>query len=205
MNTESTVPPRCLSLLVDPSRAGYFICVFNLSVANAPLWPVQIARTKPHGHHLDLNFALPYRAHFSPSSILIRLIPTRHILFASIVFPRIIIITSLSGPPGLFRHLQNLRWINIAFVSLPQKVNMRDMPNFSLFDTHAFYMIKEMKNSVIYTQSARPLFAPCLFYLKRYRVFLSLLKARRQILVAKATYIDSATINKALNNIVKVE
>lgn len=56
---------------------------FSLFVTNAPLWPVQIARTKPHGHHLDLNFALPYHAHFSPSSIL----TFRHVLIlpASIV------------------------------------------------------------------------------------------------------------------------
>lgn len=109
----------------------------------------------------------------------------------------------IRSPLDLLRHLQDLCSINIAFVSLPQKVNMRDTPNFSHLDTHAFYMIKEMKISVIYTQSARPLFAPCLFYLKRYRGFLSLSKAR--ILVAKATCIDPATINKALNNIIKVE
>lgn len=179
----------------------FYLIFFNLSVVNAPPWPAQIARTKPHGHRLDLNFALPDRAHFSSSSILT--FRRSHLIYVDRSY-----VLSLSprypDHPRL-RHLQDLRSTNIAFVSLPQKVNMRDTPNSSLFDTHAFYMIKEMKNSVIYTQSARPLFAPCLFYLKRYRVFLPLLKARRRTLVAKATCTDPATINKALNNIIKVE
>lgn len=211
MNTRSSVSLCCFLLLINPSRARYLICylirIFNqfffiLSVANALFRSAQIARTKPHGHHLDLNFAFPYHAHFSSSSIL----TFRHVFIFHLrrSFPHIITSLLLDYPEFIrLRHVQDLCSMNIAFVSLPQKVNMRDTPNFSHFDTHAFYMIKEMKNSVIYTQSARPLFAPCLFYLKRYRVFLSLLKAR--ILVAKATYTDSATINKALNNIIKIE
>lgn len=113
------------------------------------------------------------------------------------------IILLLDYPESIrLRHLQDLRSINIAFVSLPQKVNMRDTLNFSHFDTYAFYMIKEMKNSVIYTQSARPLFAPCLFYLKTI--------SRFPIFIEGADISCESNVyrfgnDKALNNTIKVE
>lgn len=97
MNTKSNVSHRCLSLLVNPSWVGYlffFLLLFNF--ANAPVRSAQIARTKPHGHHLDLNFAFPYHAHFSSSSIL----TFRYVFISSASIVPIyyyIIITSLSG------------------------------------------------------------------------------------------------------------
>lgn len=49
-------------------------------------------------------------------------------------------------------------FVQCRFLLPPAKVNTCDTPNFSPFGAHAFYMIKEIWNSIIYTKSARPLY-----------------------------------------------
>lgn len=186
--TELSVPLRCFLLLVDFSRAILF-AFFLVYLWQKPQSRLHEESLMATTSILILRFLIVLTFH---------LLPSRHI-FILFAFPIIIIIFCYPYHQTCPIIFKTCVWQH-RFRFLPaKKVNMRDTQNFSLFDTHAFYMIKKMKNSVIYTQSARPLFAPCLFYLKQYRVFLSLLKARRWTLVVKATYVEPATINKALN------
>lgn len=134
-----------------------FVCVFGLFIANAPPWPAQLHAQKPHGLHLDLNFVLPHRAHFSilPSSIHIVIIPSCHHFFIFYFYFFYYPVTI----PGLLRFSPSETYVRpmSLFLLSPQKWTRAIRRIFPPFGAHAFYMIK-IWNSVIYTISARPLY-----------------------------------------------